>query len=96
LAGSSRIESGHGIQMYRALQPLSYFLAGSGQVQTRGVNRVVLTNLQGKEAIIKYHYVRGLAADPAAVVEPYWVDGIPQPFTRITSLNGDRIELSIR
>jgi len=90
------VESGHGIQTYKVHQPLSYFLAGSGQVQTRAVNRLVLTGLQGNEAILKYHYVRGLAADPAAIIEPYWVQGIPQPFTRITSITGDRIELSIK
>jgi len=60
------------------------------------VNRVVLAGLQGREAVIKYHYVRGLTADPPATVEPYWVKGIPQPFARITSISGDRIELSIR
>jgi hypothetical protein len=99
LAGLPEIEamdSGYGIQTYRVRQPLSYFLAGSGRVQTRDINRIVLADMQGTEAVIKYHYVRGLVADPPAILEPYWVQGVPKPFIRIAPIPGARIELSIK
>lgn len=84
------------LRAYRVLQPLSFFIAGSGRIQERGINRVVLADLKGAEVILKYHYVAGLTADPSARIEEYRLPGIPQPFVRLTDIAGPRVELSIR
>jgi hypothetical protein len=84
------------LRAYRVAQPLSFFIAGSGRIEERGINRVVLADFKGPEVIIKYHYVAGLTADPPARIEPYRLPGIPQPFVRLTDIPGPRVELSIR
>lgn len=90
------VDEHEGLQAYRVERPLSYFLVGSGRVESSGINRVALTDLQGFEAVIKYHYVAGLIADPPAKLEPYQIPGIPQPFVRITSITGPRVEIKLR
>jgi hypothetical protein len=84
------------LRTYRVEGPLSYFLSGSGRVQSRGINRVVLTDLEESEAVIKYQYVSGMIAEPPAILEPYWIPGIPKPFVRVTAIPGPRIELSVQ
>jgi hypothetical protein len=82
--------------IYRVQRQLSYFAVGEGRVEERGINRLVLTDLKGPEIVIKYHFVRGLSADPPAKVEPFDQPGADQPFVRITSYTGPRVELSVR
>ena len=84
------------LRAYRVERSLSYFLAGSGRVQERAINRVVLADLKGSEAVLKYHYISQLKADPPTKVEPFRVPGIPQPFVRLTSIAAPRVELSVR
>ena len=84
------------LSTYRVQQPLSFFIAGSGRIEERGINRVVVADLKDAEVIIKYHYVAGLTADPPARIEQYRLPGIPQPFVRLTDIPGPRLELSIR
>lgn len=63
--------------------PLSYVLKGTGEVASRGVNRLSLQGLAGDEVILKYHHVPGLQATPAVTLEPVLLPGDPQPFIRL-------------
>jgi hypothetical protein len=75
--------------------PLSYVLKGAGQVASRGLNRLTLHGLGGDEVILKYHFVPGLQATPAATLEPVLLPGDPQPFIRLVRPPA-RLEISQR
>jgi len=90
------VEDHEDLRAYRVGRPLSYFLAGSGRILERGINRVVLTDLEGSEVVIKYRYVAGLSADPPTKVEPLWLPDVSRPFVRLSSIAGPRVELSVR
>ena len=93
--GVARAGTYQELNAYRVEQPLSYFLVGSGKVRERAINRVVLSDLSGSDAVIKYHYVPGLHADPPTRLAPFWVAGIRRPFVRLSAIAGSRVELSV-
>jgi hypothetical protein len=70
------------IVVMRARRPLSWFLKGSGRVSV-GVNAIRLMEIEGDDAVIKFHWVEGLASDPPARIEPYPIPGDPIPFIRL-------------
>ena len=61
----------------------SYFLRGTGRVEERAHNRVVITDVVGSEIVLKYHYVPGLTTDPSTVIDGVRVLDDPKPFVRI-------------
>jgi hypothetical protein len=63
-------------------QPLTWFLTGAGNV-TAGYNRLELSELQGDEVILKYHWVDGLRAEPSVRMEPIQIADDPIPFIKI-------------
>ena len=62
----------------------SYFIAGTGSIDARCLNRLELSTPAGTpEVVLKYHWVDGLAATPPARIEPRWMPGIPRPFIAV-------------
>jgi hypothetical protein len=85
------------LRLYRVDGPLSYFLAGNGRVEARGINRLVLSDLDGSEIIVKYHFVPGLSGGSSAKVEPVAVPGALGSFTKVTPVSGvRRVELFVQ
>ena len=70
------------LHLMRVNQPLSWFLAGQGEIKA-GFNRLELANLEGSEVILKYHWVRGLSAVPAVRIEPVKIADDPIPFIKL-------------
>jgi hypothetical protein len=72
-----------GLKAYRCERRSSYFLRGSGRVDEQAINRIVLSDLDGSEIVIKFHYVPGLRSDPPADIVPIKLMDDPNPFIRI-------------
>lgn len=70
------------VHLMQVNQPLSWFLAGNGDVRA-GYNRLELSNLEGDELILKYHWVDGLVAQPATRIEPIKIADDPIPFIKL-------------
>ena len=71
------------INLMKVNQPLSWFLAGEGNVKA-GYNRLELSALKGSTVILKFHWVAGLTATPAARLEPIKIADDPIPFIKLT------------
>jgi hypothetical protein len=84
------------LTIFRVEQPLDFFLAGSGRVEARRINRLVLSDLKGEEVVVKYHFVKGLKADPPVTIEPFQVAGAARPFVRLRPGGVARVELSVQ
>jgi hypothetical protein len=69
--------------LYRVDTPHSFFLQGTGRVLARSINRIDLGDLDGETIVLKYHFVPGLQASPAAAIDGVLMPGDPQPFIRI-------------
>jgi hypothetical protein len=65
-------------------QSLSWFLAGEGKM-TAEFNRLELSELKGKEVVLKYHWVEGLTASPPAKIEPVKMLDDPIPFIKLVA-----------
>jgi hypothetical protein len=76
-------------------QPLSFFLEGNGRIESRSINRLVLSQLSPEGVLLKYHYVPGLRAMPAGTVEPVLLPKDPEPFIRVRS-SSPSVELTVR
>lgn len=63
-------------------QPLSWFAEGEGNVKA-DFNRLELSDLKGEEIILKYHWVHGLTATPAARITPVKLAEDPIPFIKL-------------
>ena len=59
-----------------------YFLKGNGEIKA-SVNRLELSNLQGNDIVIKYHWFEGFNAPEGVVIEKYPVKGAETGFIRI-------------
>ena len=70
------------IHLMKVNQPLSWFLAGNGHVKA-GYNRLELSDLEGDELILKYHWVDGLVAQPPTRIEPVQIADDPIPFIKL-------------
>ena len=88
MPGVTLVSEFEGLAAYRVERPFSYFYAGSGRVASRRHNRIELAGITGKEVIVKYHFLPGLASQPAAEIEPVFLEDDPIPFIRI--LNAPR------
>ena len=63
-------------------QPLTWFLQGDGQVES-ALGRLQVSAATGREIIIKFHWVEGLGAVPAAKMVPVQLGDDPIPFIKI-------------
>jgi hypothetical protein len=63
----------------------SYFLQGSGQVQARGHNNLLLGDITGDQVVLKYHYVPGMTTEPPVQIEGMQILDDPKPFVRIAN-----------
>ena len=70
------------IHLMRVNQPLTWFVEGEGKVNA-GFNRLELSDLKGKEIILKYHWVDGLRAIPPAQIEAVIMADDPIPFIKL-------------
>jgi hypothetical protein len=70
------------VYLMRVNQPLSWFLQGEGTVKA-GLNRLDLSELKGKEIVLKYHWIQGLSARPPARITPIKIYDDPIPFIKI-------------
>ncbi len=70
------------ITLMRVNQPLSWFLAGEGNLKA-SYNRLELSDLSGNPIILKFHWVDGLTATPYAHVEPIKMADDPIPFIKL-------------
>lgn len=71
------------LKTYRIERRLDFFLRGSGMVHGPQHNRVTLSEIEGDEIIIKYHYMRGLKSDPLTNIVAMKHPDDPNPFIRI-------------
>jgi hypothetical protein len=70
------------VHLMRVNQPLSWFLQGEGEVKA-SLNRLDLSELKGKEIVLKYHWAKGLSASPPARIVPVKIYDDPIPFIKI-------------
>jgi hypothetical protein len=70
------------VYLMRVNQPLSWFIRGEGKVKAR-LNRLELSDLKGKEIVLKYHWIKGLSASPPARIAPVKIYDDPIPFIKI-------------
>jgi hypothetical protein len=80
------------VHLMKVQQPLSWFIKGAGKVTTNW-NRLELSDLSGDEVILKYHWVKGLTASPAARIEPVFFADDPIPFIKLVN---PPVNLSLR
>ena len=71
------------VHLMKVNQPLTWFVTGDGKVKT-GFNRLDLSDLEGSEIVLKYHWIEGLTAAPATSVEPIIMADDPIPFIKLT------------
>ncbi|MGH7871291.1 MAG: hypothetical protein ACREQO_03620, partial [Candidatus Binatia bacterium] len=70
------------VQLMTVNQPLTWFVQGEGKVQA-GLNRLELSELNGSEIILKFHWVDGLTAHPLTPLEPVKLADDPIPFIKL-------------
>ncbi len=70
------------VHLMRVNQPLSWFLQGEGKVKA-SLNRLDLSELKGKEVVLKYHWAKGLSASPPARILPVKIYDDPIPFIKV-------------
>lgn len=71
------------ISVYKVKQEHSFFIEGHGTVTGRKLDRIDLDDVSGSSVILKYHYAKGLVAEPPSVLEPVIQGDDPKPFIRI-------------
>jgi hypothetical protein len=71
------------LKAYRIDQAASYFMAGNGTIKSRDHNKLVVSDITGDPVILKYHFVRGLQAEPFASIVPVYLLDDPNPFIKI-------------
>ena len=70
------------VHLMKVHQQLTWFIEGEGKVKA-GFNRLELSSLQGKEVILKYHWIDGIVANPTAKIVPVKIADDPIPFIKI-------------
>ncbi len=70
------------VHLMKVNQPLTWFLQGEGRVKA-SLNRLELSEIKGKEIVLKYHWTQGLAASPPARIVPVKIYDDPIPFIKI-------------
>jgi hypothetical protein len=70
------------VHLMKVNQPLTWFLQGDGKIKA-SLNRLDLSELKGKEIVLKYHWTKGLSASPSASIVPVKIGDDPIPFIKI-------------
>jgi hypothetical protein len=70
------------VHLMKVNQPLTWFFEGSGKLKA-SLNRLELSELKGKEIVLKYHWTKGLSASPPASIVPVKIGDDPIPFIKI-------------
>jgi hypothetical protein len=70
------------VHLMNVNQPLSWFLHGDGKVKA-ALGRLKVSDVKGREIILKYHWVEGLKGDPPVKVTPVKTHDDPIPFIKI-------------
>jgi hypothetical protein len=70
------------VHLMKVNQPLTWFFQGEGKLKA-SLNRIELSELKGKEIVLKYHWTEGLSANPPAQVVPVKIYDDPIPFIKI-------------
>jgi hypothetical protein len=70
------------VHLMKVNQPLTWFLQGDGKIKA-SLNRLDLSELKGKEIVLKYHWTKGLSASPPASIVPVKIADDPIPFIKI-------------
>ncbi len=70
------------VHLMKVNQPLTWFLQGEGRVKA-GMNRLELSDIKGKEIVLKYHWTEGLSARPPVRIVPVRIYDDPIPFIKI-------------
>jgi hypothetical protein len=83
LPGARKVEEFKGIELYRLGLPVGYFVEGTGKVVSRDHNRVQFADVAGERVVLRYHYVKGLVAEPNAVLRPARIGDDPTPFVEV-------------
>jgi hypothetical protein len=94
IPGLELVDSRFGIAIFRRSTASTFFIDGSGRVESSATNRISLTDLTPGEVTIKYHYFPGLVADPPITIEAVFLDLDPQPFIRLR--NGQIQSVNLR
>ena len=68
---------------YRIDRRHGFFAEGRGRIADRGHSWLELDYLDGSPVVLKYHYMRGLKAEPAVALTPVYLMDDPNPFIRI-------------
>ena len=77
------------VRIYKIDRPLSFIAEGSGRIASRGFDRIHVSGAGGASVILKYHWLPGLVASPAASIEPVQLaPGFP-PFIRVRNPPND-------
>lgn len=70
--------------IYQANRPLSYILAGQGDVEVRDRALVVHVPVVNKPVLLSYHYIPQLNADDGSVITPVHINDDPKPFIELS------------
>ena len=70
------------VHLMKVNQPLTWFLQGEGRVEA-SLNRLRLSELKGREIVLKYHWIHGLSATPPVQIVPVKISDDPIPFIKI-------------
>lgn len=72
------------VSVFEVSRKLSFFYAGNGHVSHRSFNRIDLTDIAGKELVLRYNWVPGLVTVPVTKIEPIRVEAGLPPLIRIS------------
>jgi hypothetical protein len=72
------------VHLMKVNQRLSWFIEGAGKIRA-GLNRLEISDIQGNEVVLKYHWVEGLTASPPTKVEPVKMLDDPIPFIKLVA-----------
>ena len=81
----SFLDSYKELSFYKVHRRHTYFVKGSGRVDTKTANRIVLTDLSGPEVVLKYHYIPGLVSSPETDIKPVYISDDPLPFIQLNN-----------
>jgi hypothetical protein len=72
------------VHLFKVNQSLSWFVKGSGQLKA-SLNQIEVSNVNGEEIILKFHWHPRLVALPEVKSEPIMLQDDPIPFIRIVN-----------
>ncbi len=81
----SYLDSYKELSFYTVQRGHTFFVKGSGTVDTKTANRIVLSDLKGPEVVLKYHYIPGLVSSPETDIKPVYISDDPLPFIQLNN-----------